>query len=103
MSRVGLAGKVASETVSEIFDFTSRLAVGETISTAAVSATVYSGTDGSPAAIISGSASISGAKVTQKVTGGSVGNVYLLKCQITTSTSQTLALSAFLPILPDYA
>jgi hypothetical protein len=101
MSRVTLEGKLFSETVTETFDFLSRLAVGETISAAAVAATVYSGTDASPSAILSGSPSISGSKVTQKITAGTLGVVYKLMCTVTTSTSQLLVLAAFLVIVPD--
>jgi hypothetical protein len=101
MSRVTLEGKLASETVTETFDFLSRLAVGETLSTATVTASVYSGTDASPSAIVSGSATISGSKVTQKITAGTLGVVYKLMCTVTTSTSQLLVLAAFLVIVPD--
>lgn len=101
MSRVTLDGKLAGETVNEVFDFISKLATGETISTATVVASVYSGTDAAPSAIISGSASISGTKVTQLVTAGILGVMYKLLCTITTSAGQTLVLAAFLAIVPD--
>ena len=101
--RVQLNAKNAGETVIEVFDFTSQLGSSETISTAVVTATVYSGSDASPSSIISGSAAISGQKVTQKVTAGVEGVTYLLVCAITTSLGQTLDLSAFLPIVPAYA
>lgn len=103
MSRVTFLPKLLGETVTETFDFTSRLAAAETISTQVTTATVYSGTDASPSSIISGSASSSGQKVTQKITGGTLGVTYLLLCTITTSASQTLELSAFLTIIPDFA
>ena len=98
--RVTLNAKNAGETVLETFNFTSQLSAAETIGTASVTATVYSGTDASPNSIVSGAAAISGQTVTQTVTGGTAGNVYLLLCTITTSSSQALTLSAFLPILP---
>lgn len=101
MSRIVLEGKLANETVIETFDFTSRLSAAETISTASVAATVYSGTDSSPSSIISGSSTISGQKVTQKITAGTLGVVYKLLCTITTSLGQTLQLVAFLAIPPD--
>lgn len=99
MSKLILGGKRASETVIETFDFASLLAVGETLSAAAVTATVYSGTDSSPSSLISGSASISGTKVTQKITAGTAGVVYQLSCAVTTSTGQTLKLDAMYPVL----
>ena len=101
MSRIILEAKLSGETVIETFDFTSRLTIAETISTAVVTATVYSGTDASPSSIVSGSATISGKTVTQAITAGTLGVTYLLLCTITTSLSQTLSLSAFLPIVPN--
>lgn len=100
MSRVTLEPKYAFEVKKQVFDFASALAVGETISTQTVTATVYSGTDSSPSSIISGSASASGTKVTQAITGGVVGVVYYLTCSITTSASQTLKQVGYLTILP---
>lgn len=101
MTRITIDGKAAGETRSEIFDFLSQLAVGETLSTASVVATVYSGTDASPSGVISGSASISGSQVSQKLTAGTLGVTYLLVCTVTTSASQTLSISAFLVIVPN--
>ncbi len=99
--RVAFAGKYLGETVKVTFDFTSMLASGETISTQVVVATVYSGTDATPSNIISGSASASGAVVTQAITGGTLGVTYELKCTITTSASQTLILTGYFPIPPE--
>mgnify|MGYP001559642657 CR=1 FL=1 len=101
MSRTIIEGKGVNETRIETFDFTSRLSAAETISTASVSATVYSGTDATPSAVVSGSSTIAGQKVTQKLTGGTLGVIYKLVCTITTSLGQTLLLSAFLAIVPD--
>lgn len=101
MSRVTFGGKHVSEIRQEVFDFTSRLAAGETISSAVVTAAVYSGTDAAPASLIRGSATISGAQVKQFLMAGVLGATYLLTCTATTSTNQTLPLNAFLTILPD--
>lgn len=103
MLRVELPNKLAGETKTVPFDFTSLLASGETISTKSCAATVYSGTDASPSAIISGSASSSGAVVSQLITAGVVGVIYSLVCTITTSAGQTLQLAGFLAVLPDLA
>ena len=103
MSRVTLEPKYGAEIQKQVFDFASDLAVGETISTQTVTATVYSGTDANPAAIISGGASASGTKVTQTITGGFTGVIYVLTCTITTSLSQTLKLVGYLLILPPEA
>ena len=101
MSRVIFAGKGPNETLNQVFNFASRLAASETISTKVVTATVYSGTDASPGALISGAATSSGAAVTQAITGGQLGVVYLLTCAITTSAAQTLRLSGYLVITPE--
>lgn len=101
MSRIILEGKILGETANITFNFLSRLGASETISTAVVTASVYSGTDASPSAIVSGSASISGAVVTQKITAGVEGTIYKLTCTITTSLSQTLVLPAYLAIVPS--
>lgn len=100
MNRSILGGKRASETRNEVFDFTSSLAAGETISSASTAATVYTGTDASPSAVVSGAATISGTKVTQKLTAGTVGVVYELVCTATTSLSQVLPRVAYLVIAP---
>ena len=101
MSRTTLRSKSTSETRIETFDFTSLLTAAETISTAGVTAIVYSGLDTAASSLISGTATISGKTVTQKVAGGVLGVTYVLKCSITTSLGQTLALSGFLAVVPD--
>jgi hypothetical protein len=98
MPRIHLQPKVPTSVEKVVFDFISRLGVGETISTQVVAAALYSGTDATPSAMISGTATASGTKVTQTITGGLVGNIYDLTCTITTSTGQTLTLSGFLAI-----
>ncbi len=98
--RVIFEGKLLGETATLTFDFTSRLGVTETISSASTTAATYSGTDASPSSVISGSAAISGQKVTQVVTGGTLGVTYLLTCTATTSLNQVLLLTGFLVVVP---
>jgi hypothetical protein len=81
-------------------DFTNDLTAGTTISTASVTATVYSGVDSSPQSIVSGASTISGPRVTQKIIDGVAGCTYLLTYNTTTSDSQVLQKKAFLTILP---
>lgn len=100
-TRVIFDPKRASEGKNFPFDFISLLASGETISSQVVTATVWSGVDATPNAIVSGSATVSGTIVTQKIVNGVSGVIYLLKCAITTSASQTLALEGLLAILPE--
>ena len=90
--------KISSTNFYAVFDFAQYLAVGETISSASVTATVYSGTDASPSSIISGGATSSGAQVTQTITGGVIGVTYILTCVITTSASKTFVLDGYLTV-----
>lgn len=100
-SRVTLPPKYTSDVRKYTADFTSLLAVGETISSATVTASVFSGTDPTPSAILSGSATYSTPTVTQVITGGVLGVIYELKFVCTTSASQTLVLTGYLVIMQD--
>lgn len=91
--------KITSSTISLQFDFLSQLASGETISGATVTAVVWSGTDANPSAIISGAASVSGSIVSQTVTAGTAGVIYLLTCSVTTSLSVTKIIQAYLAVI----
>ena len=99
-TRIIFDPKRVADVQTYTFDFTSKLAASETISTQVVTAAVWSGVDAAPSAIISGSASVSGSIVSQKITGGVLGVIYTLTCTITTSTSQTLTLVGQLAIIP---
>jgi hypothetical protein len=72
------------------FDYTADLASGETITGAAWSVQVVSGTDAGAASMVSGSASVNGAKVSQMIVGGVAGVYYRLLCAATTSLGQTI-------------
>lgn len=98
MNELQIPPKLVGETATVRFDFISRLAVGETISTKSVVATVYTGVDATPSAVISGAASSSGTVVSQLVTGGVAGVIYQLVCTITTSAGQTLQLAGLLVV-----
>lgn len=81
-----LPAKIAGETYTVEVDFATVLN-GATISSGAVTAAVYTGTDASPSAIISGSATVSGTKIQQKITGGVAGVVYRLTFTATLASS----------------
>lgn len=100
MTRVEQPPKLIGVTQKYTWDFASLLAAGETISTTAVTASVYSGTDASPSSILSGSPSSSGTVLTQAVTAGTLGVIYQVIAQITTSASQTLQLASLIAIVP---
>ena len=98
--RVVLQPKKPGESQTITFDFISRLAASETISTKVVTCVTWSGTDASPSSMISGAASSSGSIVSQLVIAGVAGVTYYLLCSITTSAGQTLQLAGFLVVLP---
>lgn len=91
--------KLQGETATVAFDFTSRLAIGETISSSVVTASVFSGDDSSPSSIISGADSAVNATVLQDITAGVVGVVYTLSCAIVTSTGQELIMQGYLSVI----
>lgn len=97
---VGQSIKKAGETAPVTFNFLSSMDSAETISTQVVAASVYSGVDANPAALISGAATHSGKIVSQFLTGGVVGCVYQLLCTITTSLGKTLQQSCYLAVVP---
>lgn len=96
----GQLPKKVGETGPATFDFTSSLGATETISTQSVAATVYSGVDANPSAIISGAATASGKIVSQTLTAGVSGCIYQLVCTITTSLSKTLQQSSYFAVVP---
>jgi hypothetical protein len=93
--------KKLGETVQLSPNFISSLQASETLSGAVCTATVFSGNDASPQAIISGSPTINGTIVNQLVTGGVLGCVYEFLCTVTTTLGQTLQMSGFLAVIPD--
>ena len=99
--RILLSPKAQGETcfTSSPFDFISCLQQGETILTFSVGATVYSGTDTNPSAILSGTPTVvNGTQVRQLTTGGVNGVTYELDCTVTTSLGQTLIQTGLLSI-----
>lgn len=100
-SRTQLPSKYITDTINVVFDFTSRLAIGETITSQVCTCTVFSGLDSTPGSVINGAATVSGTQVTQSVKGGVVGVLYNIQCVVTTSASQTLTMQGYLAILPS--
>lgn len=90
--------KITTEVRPLTFDFAQVIGSGETISTAATSIIVRDGTDANPSAMLSGAPTISGTKVTQKVTGGISEVTYRLIVTITTSASNTYVSIGDLPV-----
>ena len=98
--RAQFDAKISDTPFSAVFQFALDFVAGETISTASVAATVYSGTDASPSSIISGSAQISGGQVTQVIVNGVAGVTYLLTCSVVTSLAQSLSQEGYLVVVP---
>jgi hypothetical protein len=92
--------KKPNELLNLSMDFSQKgwLKSGETIAACVWSAQVYSGSDPTPDAMISGAATITGTEVFQDVTGGIEGTVYLLLATITTNTGRTLVGRALLRV-----
>lgn len=101
MSYSTIPAKLTGTTLNFPVDFISRLGVGETISSASVTMSVYSGTDPSPQSMVSGSATISGSVVTQLFTGGVLGVIYEALYGVVTSLGQTPEIPAYLVVIPD--
>lgn len=74
-----------------VMDFERQMAVGELITGAGCTASVLSGTDATPSAILSGPPTYAGTLVQQKLTGGVADVLYQLTFTATTSNGQTLA------------
>jgi hypothetical protein len=87
--------KRAIETEIFTVDYVNNLAAGETILSAVWTSTVAAGADASPNATIQGAASISGTKVSTKITAGLPGVRYAPICTAQTSLGQVL-------VLPEY-
>lgn len=95
--------KPPGATLLAVFDFVSALppASTATLTGGTVTATVWTGVDGAPQAVVSGAATVSGTKLTQRLTGGIAGVVYKLRISATTTDGQTLAMTAYLAVVED--
>ena len=95
--------KRSAETITITFDEFSMLGNGETISTAVFSAAYFGGTnDASPQNIITGSSTISGSKVMQRITAGVSGTYYCITATVTTSAGQILTPRGILLVLDEF-
>lgn len=99
-ARQEFGAKTVNETRQLTFDFSSFLGSAEVISLAVANCAVWSGTDASPTSVLSGATAISGGLVTQLVTGGVAGVIYVVQMVATTSIGQILTISGFLAVVP---
>lgn len=91
--------KITNDSEQFIFDYTPVMGSSETISSATCTAVVKEGTDASPSAILVGSPSISGFKVSQRISGGIDGVTYSIQMTATTSLSNIYTVVGDLPVL----
>lgn len=103
MSLQTLPSKFVGETVDIDFDMLSRLEVGQTIATAAVNISVFSGTDPNPTSMLSGVATISGTMIRQRVMGGLPGVIYMVWASARTNNGEILINEATLAVLSSNA
>lgn len=75
---MALSSKDPEEIVTVVFDFA---ALTATVATPVVTMAVVSGTDANPSAMLSGSPTVVGAEVHQKIVGGLSGVTYSLRCR----------------------
>lgn len=86
MDTIILPEKASGETIPLVVSFSDRLQYGETINGASCSITVLSGTDANPSAML-GSLSYTSTTVTQVVTGGVIGVIYMVVLIVTGTAS----------------
>lgn len=90
--------KSVSTSRLEIADFIGKLSAGVTITTAAVTQAVYSGS-GSDLSILY--PQITGSRIAALIGGGTAGVLYQLTFQATLSDGQVLRMSTLLAVTPD--
>lgn len=98
-----IAAKRKGEIIPVVLDFSPLLHSGETLieASGSVGATVYSGRDSNPAAILLGLPLYAPTKITQRVQEGVIGILYRLSASYETSAGRQLSISALLALLPD--
>lgn len=90
--------KDPGETVFLAFDFSALMTTGLTLSTPVCTAVTRSGTDAAPSAVLSGSPTITGSKLVQRVTGGVALATYAIKAQVDASDGSRFVLVGLLPV-----
>lgn len=93
-----LKEKAPTEIVPLTFDFAADIATAATVTVVSVAVSVITGTDPTPANILQGAATASGATVTQWITGGVDGVRYKILCTVNASDGQRLVLAAELNV-----
>lgn len=85
-----ISSKRQVDVVTLQFNFADQARFLETLTTPVVTVTVASGTDASPSSILSGSPSLSGLVVSQKIAAGMAGVQYIVSCTVNSSTTSAV-------------
>lgn len=102
MNQLTFLAKAVGETQPYVVNFSDRLQFGESINGAAVSVSVFSGTDPSPNSLLSGSATYdTSGNVTQVLTGGIVGVIYNITYLVTGTASHNYLKQGQLAIISN--
>jgi len=101
METIILPEKGIGETYPVTITFADKLQSGEAINGAAVTVTVYAGTDATPSNLLSGSATYTANTVTQVITGGVAGVIYSLVYVATGTSSHNYAKVARLAVVAN--
>lgn len=102
-NRVTLPPKVQGASILyPQFDFLSLFASSSDsiLSITSVTASVYSGIDGNPSAIL-GTSSFSGSVVSVLIQSGVIGVIYEVSVKVLLSSSQSPVLCGYLAVIPD--
>lgn len=91
-----LSDKDPEEIITVTFDFT---ALGETVSSAAVSIKLAAGgSDATASTMLLSAPALDASKVNQRVQGGKAGSSYELRCKATMASGLVYVLPAILPV-----
>ena len=95
--------KFDTEEITLDFDMLSRLAVGESVATAVVTAAIFAGDDDDVNLTVVGDPTISNNVVSQKISGGIGGNIYVVACSIRSSNNNIYINEAKVAVLTSTA
>lgn len=93
--------KLVGERVTLAFSFADIVLWGETLSSAACTVEIVSGTDAEPDEVLYLLAAVDGLSVTQQVYRGLAGVIYLIVCTTESSLGHTYIKAKYLAVLPD--
>lgn len=90
--------KFTSAIIPVVIDFSSQLASGEAVTAVTCAATVFSGTDATPSALLSGAVTLATNIATQIITGGLSGVIYTLTFSATTNTANRIIIQTYIAV-----